>query len=522
MARLLPGRRQDHWATSPSTASRRAAILCISRFSATWTAHADEFFAEVARHAPEGLRALFSCCIGFGPDADLARLDARAQRLRRRRLRQLAGRTVRQVREEAALHEALATHIRETASTAATLAPREVHRDAAALPSSRPTSAGRLPLSPEAATPLGFNSRNLLHLVRCRYCCCWSTPLLISSRSSPSSALRRLEKSRSGALHRAPIGRTPPSSPRLEDHDVTNQFSAMGSLKPGLVRRWISRFVLWSSTTRPARLHARAPGARAHDPLRALGVPRRPPAHRLPQQLRRQPRELHGRLHQQGRLRAQPRLQQRHRLPADQLAGLDGCADERKFKEYLRRHQLPTQVWYKAYPGLTAVDLERNARIRQGLESIARRATESPRMGRALMSQQTSTTRTFRACVRFGFGRAHRGLLRAAAGEEARRGACVAAPAPVTTAVTMQPPPTTAMQVAFTAAGLESARCARAVRAGLRSRVPLGHDGREPLSAARGRGSQRAVALGMGRPHRRAAPRASCSSPHPAGSRLRA
>ena len=48
---------------------------------------------------------------------------------------------------------------------------------------------------------------------------------------------------------------------------------------------------------------------------------------------------------------------------------LDGCADERRFKEYLRRHQLPTQVWYKAYPGLTAIDLERNSRIRKGLES---------------------------------------------------------------------------------------------------------------------------------------------------------
>jgi hypothetical protein len=48
---------------------------------------------------------------------------------------------------------------------------------------------------------------------------------------------------------------------------------------------------------------------------------------------------------------------------------LDGCSDERSFKEYLRRHQMPTQVWYKAYPGLTAVDLERNLRIRQGLES---------------------------------------------------------------------------------------------------------------------------------------------------------
>ena len=32
---------------------------------------------------------------------------------------------------------------------------------------------------------------------------------------------------------------------------------------------------------------------------------------------------------------------------------------------------MPTQVWYKAYPGLTAVDLERNSRVRQGLESAS-------------------------------------------------------------------------------------------------------------------------------------------------------
>ena len=37
------------------------------------------------------------------------------------------------------------------------------------------------------------------------------------------------------------------------------------------------------------------------------------------------------------------------------------------FKHFLRRHQLPTDVWYKAYPGLTTFDLARNARIREGL-----------------------------------------------------------------------------------------------------------------------------------------------------------
>ena len=45
-----------------------------------------------------------------------------------------------------------------------------------------------------------------------------------------------------------------------------------------------------------------------------------------------------------------------------------GARREQPFKHYLRRHELPNQVWYKAYPGLTAVDLERNRRIRDGLQ----------------------------------------------------------------------------------------------------------------------------------------------------------
>ena len=67
-------------------------------------------------------------------------------------------------------------------------------------------------------------------------------------------------------------------------------------------------------------LQPRQPLRREDDPLRALGLHRRQAADVLREQLRRQPRELHGRLHRQGRLGAQPRLQQRRRLPADELA----------------------------------------------------------------------------------------------------------------------------------------------------------------------------------------------------------
>jgi hypothetical protein len=46
---------------------------------------------------------------------------------------------------------------------------------------------------------------------------------------------------------------------------------------------------------------------------------------------------------------------------------LDGAKRELEFKDFLRRHQLPTQVWYPAYPQLTALNIENNARIRESL-----------------------------------------------------------------------------------------------------------------------------------------------------------
>jgi hypothetical protein len=49
----------------------------------------------------------------------------------------------------------------------------------------------------------------------------------------------------------------------------------------------------------------------------------------------------------------------------------DGAQHEQRFKAFLRRRQQPTDVWYKAYPGLTAFDLARNSEIRRGLESDA-------------------------------------------------------------------------------------------------------------------------------------------------------
>jgi hypothetical protein len=45
-----------------------------------------------------------------------------------------------------------------------------------------------------------------------------------------------------------------------------------------------------------------------------------------------------------------------------------GAWREMDFKRFQRRHQIPTDVSHKAYTGLTARDLARNARIRNSFE----------------------------------------------------------------------------------------------------------------------------------------------------------
>jgi hypothetical protein len=45
-----------------------------------------------------------------------------------------------------------------------------------------------------------------------------------------------------------------------------------------------------------------------------------------------------------------------------------GANREQDFKAFLRRHQIPTDVWYKAAHGLTTYDLARNSRVRNGYE----------------------------------------------------------------------------------------------------------------------------------------------------------
>ena len=408
----------------------------------------DAFLHELATRAPRGLRALFSRCEGFTLQTDLqAWMKAHAVAPAANYVN-WRGRTVQRVREEAALHDALERHIESDATALKGLPPREIHAHLRKRVYGD-VDAGRLSLSAERPTPLGWRIRNLLHLVGIPLLLLLLSPLLIIVAAVGAFHLRRLEKSDPELCDRCDAAVSAELA-LLEDHDVTNQFSAMGSLKPGFVRLATTVFALLAIDYAARHVYTRGALARVRTIHFARWV------------------FLNGRQrvlffsNYDGSLESYMDdfinkvgfglnvvFSNGIGYPRTDWLDHEGCRDERKFKEYLRRHQLPTQVWYKAYPGLTAVDLERNGRIRQGLESSSLTDAEAAQVGGAAMTPAAVDYGDVQGIVRFGYRRMKEGsyVLVRVKNAEAARGWLRSAP--ITSAVTLNPPPPAAMQIAL-------------------------------------------------------------------------
>ncbi len=330
----------------------------------------DAFVKELAGRAADGLRSIFSCCDGFGPTVDLV------DWMKQHRSPSIAnyvnwrGRTVRRVREETALRDALEAHLAGNAASLHGLSPREIHAALRTFANAE-TSAGRLTLSGEAATPLKWWFANLLHLAGIPLLLLVALPLLVVMAPFYIISLRRLEKTDPeicptvDQIHSDELA-------LAEDHDVTNQFSAMGSLKPGLVRRLTAIGVL--STVDYAARHivrrGRLGRIRTIHFARWVFVAGRERMVFFSNYDGSVESYMDDFINKTG-FGLNAAFGNGIGYPRTNWLVMDGCTDERKYKEFLRRHTIPTQVWYKAYPGLTAIDLERNTRLRQGLESAS-------------------------------------------------------------------------------------------------------------------------------------------------------
>jgi hypothetical protein len=224
-------------------------------------------------------------------------------------------------------------------------------------------------LSEDSPTPMGWWVRNALHLVGGALLFLLALPLLIVVSPIFLVLLRRLEKTDAELCGRVDQAYSDALA-SLEDRDVTNQFTAMASRKPGLVRLWTLMGILASVDYAARHIVRRGRLGRIRSIHFARWV------------------LLDGRnrgvffSNYDGTVESymddfinkagfglNAIFSNAIGYPRTNWLVRDGCADEQKYKNFLRRHTVPTQVWYKAYPGLTAIDLERNRRIREGLES---------------------------------------------------------------------------------------------------------------------------------------------------------
>jgi hypothetical protein len=325
-----------------------------------------DLLADLATRAGPGLKQLFSHCQG-APKDDLVTWMSRHDQPPAIMYVNWAGRTVRQIREENNLWNALQAHLQSNVATYAALQPRQI-RDSLKEFVNVEQQARRLTLTAPEGTPLSWCVQNLLHAIGVPIAFLFLILVLIPCLPFLAYQLRRREREdpeiapRIDATHAKQLA-------SLEDHDVTNQFSAIGSVKPGLFRRWILVVLLWvlNYTTRHIFNRGRLARVATIHFARWVFLDHK--------------KRLFFASNYDGSLDSYMDdfinkvawglnlvFSNGVGYPRTRWLILDGAKDEQRFKYYIRRHELPTEVWYNAHPGLTAFDMERNMLIRRGLE----------------------------------------------------------------------------------------------------------------------------------------------------------
>ncbi len=329
----------------------------------------DLFLAELCIRAGPGLRRIFGHCEGFhaaGPEL-LAWMRAR-NRAPQANYVNWRGRTVAQIEEEACLARFLREQVAVWHAGGDMPTAEEIHRTL------RERVAGevaglRLRLSEEAPTPAGWWLRNLFHLLAVPTVVLLASPLLVLLAPWFFLRLRYLEE-------RDPENTTPPSPAHLrelvgvEDLDVTNHFNVFGQVKPGRFRRLTLRAGLLLLDYGARHIYRRGYLTRIQTIHFARWV------------LMDEGRRVYFASNYDGSAESYMDdfinkvawglnlvFSNGVGYPRTRWLLFGGARYEEKYKATLRRNQLPSESWYKAYPGLTAVDLARHHRLRRGLES---------------------------------------------------------------------------------------------------------------------------------------------------------
>jgi hypothetical protein len=345
----------------------------------------DEFLADLVRRAGGGLREIFSHCEGFDPSADLLRwMEEHEQRPAAMYVNWI-GRTVKQIREESKLRDSLLDHILSNTAALAPKAPQAIFAELKTFVAAE-KEAGRVPLTPPEPTPLGWRVRNALHAA-VPFLLLLPVVILLVLKPLPVLTLVALLAIAIVLLaalfavqlrchERGDAEMIPRHDPAhvhkladLEDYGCTNQFSALGGVKPGIFRRLTVVVALWGLdyATRHFFNHGFLTRVRTIHFARWVfldGKQRLFFASNYDGSLESYMDDFINKVGWGLNLVFSNGVC----YPRTNWLILDGAKREQEFKYFIRRHELATEVWYNAHSGLTAFDLERNSRIRRGIE----------------------------------------------------------------------------------------------------------------------------------------------------------
>ena len=331
---------------------------------------ADSFLAELVVRAGPGLKKIFSYCEGFSKDDNqlLSWLKEHSIRPKANYINWI-GRTVRQVHEENALHQRLSQYLQEIVDDVGRENCRALRQKLLSYVELE-KHAGRLTLTaPERSpTPISWKIRNLLHMIGVPLILLLLSPLFLLGAPFFAWRLRAQERSDPEFFIRPDRSHIRELSMQ-EDLNVSNQFNVFGDVKPGHFRLATLKFILLLVDYAARHVYNRGFLTRIRTIHFARWV------------LMDNNRRIYFSSNYDGSHESYMDdfinkvafglnlvFSNGVGYPSTRWLVKGGAQREQQYKYTLRRHQLPSEVWYKAYPGLTANDLSRNSRIRQGVE----------------------------------------------------------------------------------------------------------------------------------------------------------
>jgi hypothetical protein len=275
------------------------------------------------------------------------------------------GRTVRQIRQEAQLRDAIQAFLDRPGHDWIEKDPRVVR--AAIQRYVFQEEALRWARRPAHGLSVPERLADLAHLVAVPLLLLVLSPLVVLALPVFAVALRLHERADIPS-HARPGNARIQELAAHEDHTVQNPFSAVGYLKPGPFRRWVTTVVLWLTKYGTRHIYNRGSltGVTTIHFARWIYLDDK--------------RRMIFASSYDGSLESymddfidkvawglNAVFSNGVGYPRTDWLVIGGTQNEQAFKDYLRQHQVLAQLWYAAYDRLTAVNLETNARIRAGL-----------------------------------------------------------------------------------------------------------------------------------------------------------